>query len=326
MNTTRAAIRQVGLPNIYFQNFTFAIHWSGKRTGCLMMSFLSIYAIQMIHGLVYGMMLFMVAAGLTLVLGMMNVLNLAHGAFYMLGAYIALSFAKVEYGFWFALLLGPIIVGLLGMLIEKTLLRRAHHLGHYHELLMTFGLFYILIEVTRWIWGSTPQPVSEPPILSGSIELFAGEIYPLYRLFVLAVAVVILAWMVVTMNRTRIGIHIRAAVLDAEMVNLLGINVPRLFLLVFTAGAALAGLAGVIAAPFLAAYPSMGIDILMDCIIVIVIGGFGSVWGALVAALMLGLLQSFGILWIPQYTMVLMFGLLAIVLIVKPTGLFGVRE
>jgi len=287
---------------------------------------LSIYLIQLIHGLVYGMLLFLVASGLTLVLGMMNVLNLAHGAFYMLGAYLVLSFTKIEHGFWLGLVLAPIIVGLLGMAIEKTLLRRAHRLSAFHELLMTFGLFYILVEIIRWIWASTPQTVPEPKLLSGSIKFFANEVYPDYRLFVFAISVAILTGMALTLNRTRIGIQIRAAVLDAQMVDLLGINVTRLFLLVFAAGSALAGLAGVIAAPFLAAYPSMGMDMLMDCIIVIVIGGFGSIWGALVASLMLGLLQSFGILWLPQFTLVLEFALMAAVLIAKPTGLFGVRE
>jgi branched-chain amino acid transport system permease protein len=290
------------------------------------MSVLSIYLIQLIHGLVYGMLLFLVASGLTLVLGMMNVLNLAHGAFYMLGAYLVLSFVKIKYGFWLALVLAPIIVGLLGMAVEKTLLRRAHRLSHLHEMLMTFGLFYILVEITQWIWGSTPLPVPEPQLLSGSIKLFAGEVYPYYRLFVFAISVAILTGMVLTLNRTMIGIQIRAAVLDAQMVDLLGINVTRLFFLVFGAGSALAGLAGVIAAPFLAAYPSMGMDILMDCIIVIVIGGFGSIWGALVASLMLGLIQSFGILWLPQFTLVLEFAFMAVILIVKPTGLFGVQE
>ncbi|MBW2142516.1 MAG: branched-chain amino acid ABC transporter permease [Deltaproteobacteria bacterium] len=290
------------------------------------MSFLAMFSIQFIHGIVYGMLLFLVAAGLTLVLGMMNVLNLAHGAFYMLGAYIAYNLIKVGVGFWPALIIAPVLVGLLGLLIEKFLMTRAHRLGHFHELLLTFGLFYILVEITRWIWGNVPQSVNAPKLLSGSVNLLVGGMYPTYRLFVFFVAVIILIGLVITMNKTRIGILIRASVLDSEMVNLLGINVPMLFLLVFGAGAALAGLAGVIAVPFLCAYPGMGNDILMDCFAVIVIGGFGSIWGALVAALMIGLVQSFGILLIPQFTLVLVFALMATVFIVKPTGLFGASE
>ena len=284
------------------------------------------YSIQLIHGIVYGMLLFLVAGGLTLVLGMMNVLNLAHGAFYMLGAYMAYAFIKAGMGLWPALVAAPVIVGLLGLVVEQFLLKRAHRLGHFHELLLTFGLFYVLMEITRWIWGSTPQPVATPQILSGSIHLFAGEVYPVYRIFVFLVSIFILIGLVIVINRTRIGIMIRAAVLDSEMVNILGINVPVLFLLVFGAGAALAAFAGVIAAPFLCAYPSMGMDILLDCFVVIVIGGFGSIWGALIASLMIGLVQSFGILLIPQFTMVLIFALMAAVFIVKPSGLFGASE
>jgi branched-chain amino acid transport system permease protein len=290
------------------------------------MSIIAMVSIQFIHGIVYGMLLFLVAAGLTLVLGMMNVLNLAHGAFYMLGAYITFSLIEGGVGFWPALVIAPLIVGVIGLLIEKFLMSRAHDLGHFHELLLTFGLFYILLEITRWIWGNVPQSVNAPGMLSGSFYLFFGEMYPIYRLFVFIVAIVILIGLVITMNKTRIGILIRASVLDSEMVNLLGINVPLLFLLVFGAGAALAGLAGVIAAPFLCAYPAMGMDILMDCFAVIVIGGFGSIWGALVAALMIGLVQSFGVLLIPQFTLVLVFALMAAVFIVKPRGLFGESE
>ena len=288
-----------------------------------LMSLLAIYSIQLIHGLVYGMLLFLVASGFTLVLGMMNVLNLAHPAFYMLGAYIAYIFLKTGISFWCALGAAPIVIGLLGILVEKGLLRRAHRLGHFHELLLTFGLFYVLTEIARWIWGTTPQTVAAPPILQGSLKLFFGETYPVYRLFILVVSIIILVGLVIMINKTRVGVLIRASIFDSEMVNVLGTNVPLLFLLVVGVGSALAAFAGVIAAPFLAVYPSMGLDILMDCFVVIVMGGFGSIWGALIAALMIGLVQSFGILWIPQFTMVLEFGLMATVLIIKPSGLFG---
>jgi branched-chain amino acid transport system permease protein len=289
-------------------------------------SLLANYSILLVHGLVYGMLLFLVASGLTLVLGMMNVLNIAHGAFYMLGAYIAYSFIKAEFGFWYALATAPVIIGLLGILVERVLLRRAHHLGHFHELLLSFGLLYVLIEIARWIWGSTPQPVAAPPILTGSIRVFSDEMYPVYRLFILGVSTIILIGLVITINKTRIGVLIRASIVDSEMVNALGTNIPMLFLLVVGAGSALAALAGVIAAPFLAAYPTMAVDILMDCFVVIVIGGFGSIWGALLAALMIGFVLSFGAFWIPQFTMVLEFGLMAIILIIKPAGLFGATE
>lgn len=240
---------------------------------------LVMYSVLLVHGLVYGMLIFLVASGLTLVLGMMNVLNLAHVAFYMLGAYVVYTFVKAGIGFWYALATAPIIIGFLGILIEKALLRRAHRLGHFHEMLMTFGLLYVLMEIARWIWGNTAHAVAVPPLLSGSIELFAGEKYPVYRLFVLGISIIILIGLVTALNKTRIGVLIRASILDSEMVNVLGTNVPLLVLLVIAVGSALAAFAGVIAAPFLYVHSTMGLDILMDCFVVIVIGGFGSIWG-----------------------------------------------
>ena len=290
------------------------------------MSPLVMYSVLLIHGLVYGMLIFLVASGLTLVLGMMNVLNLAHAAFYMLGAYIVYTFLKGGIDFWYGLVAAPIIIGLLGVLIEITLLKRAHRLGHFHELLLTFGLFYVLMEIARWIWGNTAQAVAVPPLLLGSIELFAGEKYPVYRLFVLGISIIILIGLVIALHKTRIGVLIRASILDSEMVNVLGTNVPLLVMLVIGVGSALAAFAGVIAAPFLYVHPTMGLDILMECFVVIVIGGFGSIWGALLAALMVGFLHAFGGFWIPQFTTVLMFALMGIVLILKPSGLFGAIE
>jgi branched-chain amino acid transport system permease protein len=285
----------------------------------------SIYVIQAMHGLVYGMLLFMVASGLTLVFGMMGVLNLAHAAFYMLGAYFAYTVTVYLGNFWLSLIVGPLIVGVLGVLIERFLLRRAHEGGHVAELLLTFGVFYVLGELVRLIWGSNPLPVPVPQILTGDIP-FMGMTYPIYRLFILLFSAIILTGMALLLMRTRIGILVRAAVSDGEMVDALGTNVRVLFMGVFGGGAALAALAGVIAAPFLSVFPGMGLDVLLDCFVVIVIGGFGSLFGAFIAALMIGELQSFGILWIPRLAMVFQFLLMVIVLIVRPTGLFGEKE
>ena len=283
---------------------------------------LEVLAIQAIHGLVYGMLLFLVASGLTLVFGMMGILNLAHAAFYMLGAYAAYSCTVWMGSFWWGLIVGPVAVGIMGMLIERFLLRPIHKRGHIAELLLTFGLFYILGESVRLIWGSNPVPVPVPALLEGEIPLF-GVTYPIYRVFILVVSVVMLVGMAIVLLKTRVGILIRAAVSDGDMVNSLGTNVPLLFLGVFGGGSALAALGGVIAAPFLSTYPGMGITILLDCFVVIVIGGFGSLFGALVAALMIGELQSFGILWVPRLAMVFQFLLMVGVLIVRPQGLFG---
>ena len=283
---------------------------------------LPVYATQALHGLVHGMLLFLVSAGLTLVFGMMGILNVAHAAFYMLGAYLAYTTVQVTGSFWLSLAVAPVVVGLLGALVERTLLRRTHAFGHAYELLLTFGLFYMIGEAVRWIWGSYTLQVPMPPSLAGSVPFIGGQ-YPVYRLFVLGVSSAICVGMALVLLRTRVGIVIRSAVSDAEMVGALGINTPLVSLGVFAAGSALAAVAGVIAAPFLQADPSMGASILVDAFVVIVIGGFGSLLGALLAALMIGELQSFGILWFPQLALVFEFLLMAVVLVARPQGLFG---
>lgn len=283
---------------------------------------MAIYVIQALHGLVYGMLLFLVASGLTLVFGMMGVLNIAHAAFYMLGAYFSYSLIIWTEKFWLCFILAPIGVGLIGAFVERFLLRRVHSYGHAHELMLTFGIFYILVEVVKWIWGTYPLMVYAPPVLSGSIP-FMGATYPIYRLFILFIASVVLLILAFLLLKTRIGIIIRAAVFDAEMVDILGTNVPMVFLGVFSIGSALAGLAGVVAAPFLSTYPAMGLDILVDTFVVIVVGGFGSLWGALLASLMIGELQSFGVLFIPGLALVFQFLLMAVVLVLRPQGLLG---
>jgi len=283
---------------------------------------LSVYATQALHGVVSGMLLFLVASGLTLVFGMMGILNIAHAGFYMLGAYLAYTTVHLTGHFWLSLLIAPLLVGALGALIERFLLRRIHAFGHAYELLLTFGLFFMIGEAVRWIWGSNPLQVPVPAGLSGSIP-FLGSQYPVYRLFILSVSALICLGMAVALLRTRIGIVIRSAVSDGEMVAALGVNTPLVSLGVFTVGSALAAVAGVIAAPFLQADPSMGAVILTDLFVIIVIGGFGSLLGALLASLMIGELQSFGILWFPEFALVFQFLLMAGVLIVRPQGLFG---
>ena len=283
---------------------------------------LSVYATQALHGVVSGMLLFLVASGLTLVFGMMGILNIAHAGFYMLGAYLAYTTVHLTGHFWLSLLIAPLLVGALGALIERFLLRRIHAFGHAYELLLTFGLFFMIGETVRWIWGSNPLQVPVPAGLGGSIPFLGGQ-YPVYRLFILSVSALICLGMALALLRTRIGIVIRSAVSDGEMVSALGVNTPLVSLGVFTVGSALAAVAGVIAAPFLQADPSMGAVILTDLFVIIVIGGFGSLLGALLASLMIGELQSFGILWFPEFALVFQFLLMAGVLIVRPQGLFG---
>ncbi|HET7876199.1 MAG TPA: branched-chain amino acid ABC transporter permease [Methylomirabilota bacterium] len=283
---------------------------------------LSVYATQGLHGIVYGMLLFLVSSGLTLVFGMMGILNIAHAAFYMLGAYLAYTTVHATGSFWLSLLVAPLVVGLLGAAVERWLLRRTHAFGHAYELLLTFGLFFMIGEAVRWIWGNNPLQVAVPAGLTGSVP-FMGSQYPVYRLFILGVSSGICVGMALVLLRTRIGIIIRSAVSDAAMVGALGHNTPVLSTAVFATGSALAAVAGVIAAPFLQADLSMGATILVDTFVVIVIGGFGSLLGALLASLMIGELQSFGIMWFSEFALVFQFLLMAVVLILRPQGLFG---
>jgi branched-chain amino acid transport system permease protein len=286
---------------------------------------MDIYAIQAVHGLVYGMLLFMVASGFTIVFGMMGVLNLAHTAFYMLGAYFAYTVTFYLGNFWLTLIISPLIVGILGILTERFLLRPIHKKGHIAELLLTFGIFYGCEEIVLMIWGGGTLPVPVPGILEGDIP-FLNMSFPIYRLFIFFFSVLLFLGLLILFMKTRIGILIRAATLDPDMVDALGTNVPLVFMGVFGGGSALAALAGVVAAPFLSVYPTMGVEVLLDCFVVVVIGGLGSLFGAFVAALMIGELQSFGILWIPRFAMVFQFMLMAVVLMVRPTGLFGEKE
>jgi branched-chain amino acid transport system permease protein len=286
---------------------------------------IEIYLIQAVHGLVYGMLIFLVASGLTLVLGMLGVLNIAHAAFYMLGAYFAYSVTLYLGSFWLSLLISPLIVGLLSILMERFLIRKTYKGGHTLQLLLTFGTFFILGELVRLVWGTAPLNVPVPSLLTGNVP-FMGMSYPVYRLFILGFSFLVLLAVALILSRTRIGIIIRAAVSDADMVDVLGINIPIVLTGVFGGGAVLAALSGVIAAPFLSVYSGMGLDSLNDCFVVIVVGGVGSLWGALIASLMIGQLQSFGILWIPKLAIVFEFLLMAVVLIIRPTGLFGEKE
>ena len=275
-----------------------------------------------LHGLVYAGLLFLVSSGLTLVFGMMNVLNFAHASFYMLGAYFSYSLLRVTNNLWFSLIICPLLLFLLGALIERYLLRRVHVFGHLHELLLTFGVAYIIQELVKVTWGNYPLGVNLTGFLAGTVDLF-GLTYPVYRLFIFFCAVLISLTMAIVLYKTRTGIIVRASVDDNEMVNSLGINVPRVFMGVFAFGAALSGFAGVIAGPLLATYPGMAAEILVDAFVVIVIGGFGSLGGALVASLMIGELQAFGTLLFPDLSMALIYMLMAAVLIIKPSGLFG---
>ena len=278
-----------------------------------------------LHGLAYAGLLFLVSAGLTLVFGMMNVLNFAHAAMYMLGAYFSFTLLRATGQFWLCLFVCPLLLFIVGALVERFLLRRVHAYGHLHELLLTFGLAYIITELVKLIWGNFPLAVNIGGFLGRTVDLF-GLTYPIYRIFIFGCAVIVGLTMAAILYKTRLGIILRAAVNDSEMVNALGFNVPLVFTGVFAFGAALSGLAGVIAGPLLTTYPGMAHEILIDAFVVIVVGGFGSLGGAVVASLLIGELQSFGVLLFPKLSLALVYMLMAAVLVIKPSGLFGEKQ
>ncbi|MCB2229016.1 MAG: branched-chain amino acid ABC transporter permease [Desulfarculaceae bacterium] len=282
-------------------------------------------AVFFLHGLAYAGLLFLVSSGLTLVFGMMNVLNFAHASFYMLGAYFAYSLVQVIGNFWLALIISPLLLMLIGAVIERFLLRKVHVLGHVHELLLTFGIAYIIHEGVKWIWGTSPQAMTITGFLAGTVQ-FMGITYPVYRLFLFSVAVALGLAMALVLFKTRIGIIVRAAVDDSAMVEALGINVPLVFMGVFAVGAALSGFAGVAAGPLLSVFPGMAESILIDAFVVIVVGGMGSLGGAVLASFIIGQLQSFGVILFPQFSLALIYMLMALVLVVKPEGLFGEKQ
>ena len=284
-----------------------------------------LYVAQAIHGLAYGMLLFLVASGLTMIFGMMGILNIAHASFAMLSAYFCYQVLLYTGNFWLALLIAPVVAGICGVLTERFLLRSVHKQGHLAELLITVGIMAVILETVKLFWGTESLVVTIPQGLKGLVNV-AGLTYPIYRLFVIALSIVILGVMALILFKTRLGKIVRAAVSDADMVSALGINTPLVFMLVFGIGIWLAGVAGAVAGPLLTVFPGMADLLGMDAFVVVVVGGFGSLLGAFMVALFLGELNAFGIQFIPRLAPVLMFAFMALVLAVKPMGLFGERE
>jgi len=285
----------------------------------------AMYVAQGIHGLAYGMILFLVASGLNIIFGMMGILNLAHAAFFMLSAYFSYQFLSMTGNFWVALLLAPIVTAFFGILLERFLLRKMHALGHMGELILTMGVSLVILAGVKIFWGTESLPLKIPPLLTGLVSI-AGMNYPVYRLFIIALSLVVLAFMALLLYKTRLGKIVRAAVSDANMVNALGINMPLVFMFVFGIGTWLAGVAGVAIAPILLVFPGLADQIGMDAFVVVVTGGFGSLSGAFIVSIIFGLLSSYGVQFLSQLAPLLMFLFMAIVLAIKPTGFFGERE
>jgi branched-chain amino acid transport system permease protein len=306
-----------------------------------------------LNGVLFGMLLFLMASGLTLIFSMMGVLNFAHASFYMLGAYFGFEIAR-RIGFWPGLVVAPLAVGLIGALVERYGLRTVHRYGHVAELLFTFGLAFVLEELVQMIWGKLPVDYRVPPSLDFAAFTLFGTTYPAYRLFMLMISIGLFVALLAVLTRTRIGLVIQAAITHPNMTAMLGHDVPRVFMLVFGTGSALAAVAGVIAGPALVTQPSMAHIIGPILFVVVVVGGLGSLSGAFIAALLVGLLQTFavainlsaadiarwfgvdpgatqrlGSLWsvtVAQLAPIMPYLLLVLVLIFRPRGIMGTRE
>jgi branched-chain amino acid transport system permease protein len=288
---------------------------------------LSIFLIQCLNSLQYGLLLFLVASGLTLIFGIMGVINLAHGSFYMIGAYMAYALAPIVTstfggGFFSVLLVGVVLSVLLGYVLEWAFYSFLYEREHLQQVLMTYGLILVFEELRSLLVGDDVYGVEVPALLSGKLALGDVMEYPVYRLFISGVCLALALGMYFVFTRTRLGMMIRAGSTNREMVQSLGIDIKFLYRVVFAAGVAIAVLAGMVAAPVSSVYPGMGNSVLIICFVVVVIGGIGSIRGALLAALLIGVVDTFGKVLLPQAAGVLVYVLMALILLWKPDGLF----
>lgn len=288
---------------------------------------LTTFLIQCLNAVQYGLLLFLVASGLTLIFGIMGVINLAHGSFYMIGAYMAYALSPIVSatfggGFFAVLMVGLVLAVLLGYVLEWAFYSYLYDREHLQQVLMTYGLILVFEELRSLLVGDDVHGVQVPDILSGSLQLGEMMTYPVYRLFVSGVCLALAVGMFFVFTRTRLGMMIRAGASNREMVQSLGIDIKFLYRVVFAAGVAIAALAGMVAAPVSSVYPGMGNSVLIICFVVVVIGGIGSIKGALVAALMIGVVDTFGKVFLPSASGVLVYLLMAGILLWKPDGLF----
>ena len=302
----------------------------------------TLFLVQILNGLQLGVLLFLIAAGLTLVFGVMDFINLAHGVQYMLGAYLAVAFYGLVGNFFFALVLALAASLLFGLLLEFLVFRHLYARDHLDQVIATFGIILFLNHAVRVVWGAAPLTLPVPEFFTGSIVLMSGLLYPVWRLVIIASGLAIAAGLYVLVTYTRIGMLVRAGATNARMVSALGVNIERLFMIVFGFGTMLAGFAGIMIAPIISVEPGMGDNILILAFVVIVIGGIGSIRGAFIAALLIGLVDTLGrsfsvdILRLmmgpsparmagPAIASMLIYVLMAVVLYVRPAGLFPAR-
>ena len=281
------------------------------------------WLIQILNSVQYGLLLFLVASGLTLIFGIMGVINLAHGSFYMIGAYLAFTLSSLTGSLWIAIPLGIVLAAALGLALEWAFISRLYRRDHLYQVLLTFGLILIFEELRSIIVGDDVHSVAIPAVLAASLPLTETLSYPVYRLFISAVCLALAGLMYVTIQKTRFGMMIRAAASNPEMATSLGLDIRWIHALVFAAGVALAAFAGMIAAPVSSVFPGMGNQVLIVCFVIVVIGGIGSLKGALIAALLIGFADTFGKVLLPDYASIAVYLLMAVVLLFRPLGLFG---
>ena len=278
--------------------------------------------LQVVTGIALGAVYALLAVGLSLIFGMLTVVNFAHGAFFMVGAFLGIYFQTLTGSFALSLVITPLVVGSIGMLSERFLVRPLYGRGIDYPLLLTFGLSYVLIESMRVLFGIEGLPSSTPAALRGSVDLGIGR-FPLYRLVLIGATATVVMGLWLVIEKTRFGLIIRAGSRDPEIVRVLGVDVAKVWLLVFGLGTAIAGLSGVLAAPTRAVNPEMGITVLAESFVVTVVGGMGSLMGAVVAGLLVGVVFSMTSLLAPEFAELSIFVLMALVLLVRPQGLFG---
>jgi branched-subunit amino acid ABC-type transport system permease component len=280
---------------------------------------------QLLNGIAYGTLLFLLSAGLSLIFGLMNVVSLAHGSFFMLGAVIGFTIVKLTGSYWLALLIAPLPVIVLGVAMELLFMRRLYARGHLDQVLLTFGFTFVFADLVKWIWGADIKSLRIPDSLQGMVPLF-GTVFPVYRLFLIGFGIALAVALWLFLERTRIGTMIRAGVDDSAMANGLGINVSLLFTSIFALGAGLAALAGVAAGPIVGIYLGMDVDIMVPAFIVIVVGGMGSLRGAFVGSMLIGIVDTLGKALFPDAALFLIYLLMVVVLLSRPQGLFGLQR
>jgi branched-chain amino acid transport system permease protein len=279
-------------------------------------------AVQLVTGIALGAVYALLAIGLSLIFGMLTVVNFAHGAFFMVGAFLGVYFYGLTGNFWFSLALVPLVTGVIGLIVERVLVRPLYGRGIDYPLLLTFGLSYVLVDAMRFFYGTEGLPSGTPAELRGATDLGIG-MFPTYRLFLIGAAAVVIGALWLFIEKTRFGLIIRAGARDPEIVRVLGIDVSKVWLLVFGIGTAIAGLAGALAAPTRAVNPEMGITVLAESFVVTVVGGMGSLPGAVVAGLLVGVVFSLTSLIAPDLAELSIFVLMAVVLLLRPQGFFG---